>query len=91
MTRCSKRSFEDWPLGMVNGDDFELQRVMKNLGHKTLVALNILDVVKVLKRTAGRKLRTMTSLEKRSLSDVNTLKMPKPKRNLTEAMLGLRS
>jgi len=91
MTECTKRNFQDWPLGVVSADDFELQRVMKNLGHKSVLDLNILDAVKVLKRTAGRKLRTMSVLEKRSLTDARNLELPKMKRNLTEDMLGLRS
>ncbi len=91
MTRCSVRGFAEWPFGSIAADDFELRRIMKNLGYKGLLDANILDIVKVLKRTAGRKLRTMSVLEKRSLFDLGTLKIPKEKRNLTEEMLGLRS
>ncbi len=91
MTRGSQRSFEGCPLGCVSADDFELQRVLKNFGRKNMINVNILDVVKILKRTAGRKMRTMSILEKQSLSDVRALKISEPKCNLTEDMLGLRS
>ncbi len=91
MTRSIKRDFEGWPLGCVKADDFELKRIIKNRGHKDLLRVNILDAVNVLKRTSGRKLRTMSALEKRSLSDVSAMEMPKSKRNLTEEILGLNS
>ncbi|KAB7610297.1 hypothetical protein F9L33_13385 [Amylibacter sp. SFDW26] len=91
MTRSSERGFEGWPFGSIAADDFELRRVMKNLGHKVLVDANVLDIMKILKRTAGRKLRTMSSLEKRSLSDVGSLKILGSQGNLIEEVLGLRS
>ncbi len=91
MTRCSKRNFEDWPFGVVAAEDFEVRRIVRNLGYSDLLQANILDVVKALKRTAGRKYRTMSALEKRAIYDVDAVDIPKPKLNLTEDVLGLRS
>ena len=91
MTRSMKRDFEAWPFGCVKADDFELKRILKNRGYKDLLEINILDAVNVLKRTSGRKIRTMSALEKQSLSDVSRIRMPKPKNNLTEEILGLNS
>ncbi len=69
MTRQSTRGFGSWPLGILSVEDFELRRTLKNMGYKNLFQLNVLDAVKVIKRTTGRKLRTMNSLEKRALTD----------------------
>lgn len=89
MNRQSSRNFEGWPLGIVNAEDFELRRVLKNLGHKNLLQTNVLDTIKILKRVAGRKHRTMNALEKRALVDPRLVKIPKSKISLTEDMLGL--
>lgn len=90
MTRQTERGFGKWPLGTISMDDYELRRTLKNMGYKNLFQLNVLDAVKVLKRTTGRKLRTMNSLEKRALTDLSLLKKVKHRPNLTEKMLGLR-
>lgn len=90
MSRQSARRFGSWPLGILSVEDFELRRTLKNMGYRNLFQLNVLDAVKVIKRTTGRKLRTMDSLEKRALTDLNLLKKVEHSPNLTEQILGLR-
>lgn len=91
MSRSSIRNFEGWAFGAIGADDFELRRVVKNLGYKNLLQTNVLDTVKVLKRTAGRKYRTMNALEKQALVDPPLAKSSQKTVSLTEAILGLRS
>jgi hypothetical protein len=91
MNRSSVRNFEGWAFGAISNDDFELRRVVKNMGYKDLLQTNVLDTIKVLKRTAGRKYRTMNALEKQTMSDPQLVKTPKNTVSLTEAVLGLRS
>ena len=73
MNRCSNREFPEWPFGIVHEDDFELRRVVKNMGYKSLIRANVLDILKVLKRTAGRKFRTLNVLEKQMLRTPNSM------------------
>lgn len=91
MNRSSIRNFEGWSFGAISADDFELRRIVKNLGYKDLLQTNVLDTIKVLKRTAGRKYRTMNALEKKALTDPPMAKSSTKTISLTEAMLGLRS
>jgi hypothetical protein len=91
MNRSSIRNFEGWGFGAIGADDFELRRVVKNMGYKDLFQTNVLDTVKVLKRTAGRKYRTMDALEKQTLANPPLVKPSKKTVSLTEDVLGLRS
>lgn len=89
MNRSSVRNFAGWPFGAVSAEDFELHRIIKNLGYHDLFHANVLDAIKVLKRLAGRKLRTMSVLEKQVLHDPRLLHPLKPEPSLTEDILGL--
>jgi FAD-dependent sensor of blue light len=91
MTRSTTRDFEGWPIGTLSADDTELRRVLKSFGFKDVFQCNVLEAIKILRRVAGRKLRTMTIVDKQALSDPGSVKMPEKKVNLTEDMLGLRS
>ncbi len=90
MNRNHARDFQGWHFGTLAATDPELCRILKNMGFRDLFQANVLDAIKVLKRTAGRKYRKMSSLEKQALSGPRRSSIPKSKPNLTEEMLGLR-
>lgn len=90
MNRQTTRGFEGWPFGILPASDFELRRVIRNFGYKNLFQPNVLDALKVLKRTAGRKYRTLNNLEKQALFDKRKFEAPKSSLSLSEEMLGLR-
>ncbi len=90
MNRNPVRSFPEWPFGTIAAADPILHRLMKNMGFRDLFQANVLDAIKVLKRTAGRKYRMMNQLEKQALTDPRMVSLPKTKPSLTEDMLGLR-
>ncbi len=91
MCRKSTRDFERWPFGNLSLDDTELCRVLKSMGLRDLFKTNVLEAVKILSRTAGRKYRTMSRLEKQVLVRPELLKSVEPSKvSLTEDMLGLR-
>jgi uncharacterized protein YwbE len=90
MNRGQVRSFPEWPFGTLAATDPVLHRIMKNMGFRDLFQANVLDAIKVLKRTAGRKYRMMNPLEKQALADPRMVTTPKSKPNLTEEILGLR-
>ena len=90
MNRGPVRSFPEWPFGTLTANDPILHRIMKNMGFRDLFQANVLDAIKVLKRTAGRKYRMMNQLEKQALVDPRMVSAPKSRPSLTEDMLGLR-
>ncbi len=90
MHRGPVRSFPEWPFGTLTANDPILHRIMKNMGFRDLFQANVLDAIKVLKRTAGRKYRMMNQLEKQALADPRMVSVPKSRPSLTEDMLGLR-
>jgi hypothetical protein len=91
MTRKSSRDFEHWPFGCIPEADLELCHVLKSMGLRDLFKSNVLEAVKVLRRTARRKYRTMSRSEKQLLMKPELLEPVEPSKvSLTEDMLGLR-
>ncbi|MFK5998312.1 MAG: BLUF domain-containing protein [Rhodobacterales bacterium] len=91
MSRKSTRDFARWPFGSISQADTELHHVLKSMGLRDLFKTNVLEAIKILSRTAGRKYRTMSQMEKQALTDIDLLKPVEPDQiSLTEDMLGLR-
>lgn len=91
MNRSMVRSFRGWPFCTLAAADPELRRVVKLMGYQNLFQANVVDAIKVMKRAAGRKYRTMSVFEKEALFDTGLVSVPKARLSLTEEMLGLRS
>jgi hypothetical protein len=90
MNRNPERNFQEWPFGTLAAGDPELRRITKNMGFRDLFDANVLDVIKILKRVAGRKYRMMNSLEKQSLTDPRKMIGSKPSADMPDNVLGLR-
>ncbi len=90
MNRGRERSFPDWPFGTLAATDPELRRIIRNMGFRDVFDANVLDVIKIIKRVAGRKYRMMTSLEKQSLTDARRIIRPKIPLGVTEDILDFR-
>jgi len=90
MNRNMVRGFEEWHFGTMHADDFELRRILKNMGYADLFQTNVLEALKVLKRAAGRKYRIMDTLQKRALEHPPLVEDIQVKVSLGEEILGLR-
>jgi hypothetical protein len=77
MNRNPERDFQGWYFGTLAANDPELCRILKNMGFRDLFQANVLDAIKVLKRTAGRKYRKMSLLENRHYQTRADQKIPK--------------
>lgn len=74
MYRSETREFADWPLATVHADDYELRRLITNMGYTYLLEANIMDIQTILKRTSSRKYRIMQTLQKGMGSNVSSTK-----------------
>ncbi|PCH92692.1 MAG: hypothetical protein COB84_10300 [Rhodobacteraceae bacterium] len=90
MTRRRARVFSSWALGVVDKDDREFRRILKNLNHKSVFDLNILDALKLMKRVSGRKYRVMDILERREQNTRPRALKAKSGLSLNEEIIGLR-
>lgn len=90
MTRRHARVFSSWALGVVDKDDREFRRMLKNLNHKSVFDLNILDALKLMKRVSGRKYRVMDILERREQNTRPKSLKGKSGLSLGEEIIGLR-
>jgi hypothetical protein len=90
MTCNLARDFQGRHFGSLAATDLELCSVLKYMVFRDLFQANILDAIKVLKRTSGWKYRKLIQLENQALSGTRRPNISKIKPNLTEEMLGLR-